>query len=224
MIRRYSFPIVLTTLLVFIASAAGQAAETRVIVGLESARRITDMSQFWSDGEVAVRFAAAREKFKKGDWDGASAEVRLVAKHFLDEAELTVGTAKDRLLTQAWQLEQVAVMLKDGSLMSVSVMNNGFVSSHYALAEHYRNLSYAAGRERRFEQAWSLLAESARHVLAALKYPGQVMDNAANQVVLQALHAAARMVGGATWTSDELSKAFSSLGSEIERARSARDR
>ncbi len=221
MIRQIFLPGMLSFALILLAIGEVRSAETHVIVGLESTRPVTDMSRLWEEGELAAHFSDARRKFEEGDWEAASLEVREAARVFVDEAERSAGDARDRLWIQAWQLEQVAIMLKDGSLKSASIMNNGFVGAHYALAEHYRQKSLDAGAERNIHKAGRYMAESARHVRAALMYPGQLADKAMNRAVLNTLNFAAQLIGGAAWTSDEMGKALSSFGAEMERFQSA---
>ncbi len=85
------------------------------------------------------------------------------------------------------------------------------------LAEYYRRNAMVAGEDRDVHLA--AVAECARHLYAAPAYPGDLADRTMNQTVLEAMHAAAQLIVGAAWTSDELAKLFTSLSAEFEKVR-----
>jgi hypothetical protein len=132
------------------------------------------------------------------------------------EAARHDATNRTGLEDAAKQLDDLAAGVATGSVKSPKELNDTFARADLALARHYHQMAEASAAQNEHEKTGYWLQGAADALDDGAEWSGHKLAAGGRATVNGARSLGVKLEGGATWTADEVKKAVSDLGSEIE--------
>ena len=166
--------------------------------------------------EPEHHFHMASAYFARGDRFKAATEIRAGAALLKLEAARHDATNRTGLEDAAKQLDDLASGVATGSVKSPKELNATFARADLALARHYHQMAEASAAQSEPEKTGHWLEGAADSLDDGAEWSGHKLAAGGRATVNGARSLGAKLEGGAKWTADEVKKAVSDLGSEIE--------
>jgi hypothetical protein len=167
--------------------------------------------------EPAEHFAAAREALARRQPTQAAGKIRDAAAFVRGQVSLASGTSKADLQEAARDLDRIAVRVRNGALKTPRELDAALRRSDRGLARHHLERAMGAWERRESQAAGRELRTAAQYTERLAQDAGRGVKRATTDVVRGTREVSAKLVRGAGWTTDEVGKAFDSLGREIDR-------
>ncbi|MGB8412419.1 MAG: hypothetical protein WCE23_06295 [Candidatus Binatus sp.] len=167
-------------------------------------------------GQPEYYFHMASKDFARGDRIKAAAEIRAGAAMVKFEAARHDATNKTGLEDAAKHLDDLAAGVATGTVKSPKELSDAFFRADVALARHYHQMAEASVAQNQHEKTGYWLEGSADSLDDGAEWSGHKLEAGGKATVNGARSLGRKLEGGAEWTGDEVKKAVSDLGSEIE--------
>ena len=161
-------------------------------------------------------FHMASRYFARGDRTDAAAEIRAGAALIRLEAGRHSAANKTGLEDAAKHLDELAAEVAKGTVKSPNKLHEAFARADLALARHYHEMAEASRAKDEHEKTGHWLKGAADSVDDAADWSGHKLAAGGKATVNGARSLGSSLESGAKWTADEVKKAVSDLGSEIE--------
>lgn len=161
-------------------------------------------------------FGSAIDAFAKKDYKGAASEIREAAAALRAEAKHARAGAKRELDRSAAELEKLAGSVEKGAVKSETTLKTDFARANHALALEHRAKAAASWGRRQYGEAGRDLQVAAGDLENAASWIGAQAKSAASAGIADARTVGGKLASGATWASNEVGKAFESLGHGID--------
>jgi hypothetical protein len=167
--------------------------------------------------EPAERFAAARAALARHHRAQAAADISDAATFVRGQASVATGTVRADLTEAARDLDRIAVQVRNGKLKTPRELDAALRRSDRGLARHHLERAARAWERRESAAAGRELRTAAQYTERLAKDAGRGVERATTDVLRGTRKVTAKLVDGAGWTADEVGKAFTALGREIDR-------
>jgi len=167
--------------------------------------------------EPAERFASARAALARHHPAQAAVDIRDAATFVRGQATLASGTIKADLEKAARDLDGIAVRVRNRTLRTPRELDAALRHADRGLARHHLERAARAWERRESATAGRELRTAAQYTERLAGDAGTGVERGTTDVVRATRTVSAKLVRGAGWTADEVTKAFNGLRREIDR-------
>ena len=161
-------------------------------------------------------FTSAIEAYAKKDYKAAAAEIREASGYLRAEAKHAAPEARGELDRSVAELGRLAGSVEKGAVKSGKTLQADFARANHALALEHRAQAAEAWSRKQYEETGHAMQSAAGDLENAASWGGGEAKSAAAASVAEARTLGGKLASGATWTSNEVGKAFESLGHGID--------
>lgn len=183
---------------------------------LERRWLVADVATWFPVSEEPQRhFGSAAEAYAKKDYKAAATDIRKAAGYVRLEAGRVTGDAKQALDNSEAELGKLATSVEKGAVKDKKVMDKAFANANHALALAHRTQAAESWARKENNQAGYELKAAAHDLESAAGWVGAEAKAGASAVVAGTRTLGDKLASGTTWTRDEVTKGFESLGNAL---------
>jgi len=196
----------LTVLLPFIVITWALAPATKAEAAQEPPAQV---------GEPESQFQKAHESFLKKDFKTAASEIRKGAALLETEAAHATEDGKKVLMASVHELEKLADDVEKGTVTSAKDLKDAFARAYQSLANNYYLKASEDWAKKEAKDTGQALKSAAAYLEQAVTWSGHKMEAGAAEVIKGAHVVAGKLIKGAGWGAEEVSKGVKDIGREI---------
>lgn len=158
----------------------------------------------------------AREAFLAVDLPLSAMRIREAAKRMRTAASHAAENSRASLNGIATELETLAGKVEAKGIDSVQELDRNFANAYQALAQHQYRIGRQSWLNREHKQAGQMLHAATVNLEAAFSAAGRRMTSAAQTTINETRDLSGRMFRGGGFATEEVGRAFTGVGKEIE--------
>ncbi len=171
---------------------------------------------FFLDDEPQTHFEKAKESFLEGDKKATAKEIRKAVVFMKLEESRATAEGKEALSTSIDELNKLADDIEKGAAVSDKDLDHAFARAHQALTKHHLSKAKEEYGKDSKKAGYELKA-AANHLEYAVKWSGGKMEEGFDAGVSDARTIAGKIIDGAGWTAEKVSKAMEYLANESDK-------
>ena len=177
---------------------------------------ITDVTTWYPVSEEPQRhFTDAVAAYAKKDYKAAATDIRKATSYLRLEADRATGAAKQELEGSVAQLDMLAASVEKGAVTDEQSMTKVFARADHALALEHRSKAAESWARKEYDNAGYELKAAAQGLESTASWIGGEAKAGASATVAGARALGDKLAAGGTWTRDEITEGFESLGNGI---------
>ena len=169
------------------------------------------------DDEPSAYFYNAHESFMKRDLQATARELRKAAAFVKLASSMATAEGKKGLDSSYQELNKLADDVEKGTISSVKDLEAVFARTHYALAKHYYLKAVEAQGKKKAEETGHFLKSAAIHLEYGFAWAGHKLEADAVASIKEIRVLSGKLIEGTGWISDEIARAITWIGKEIEK-------
>jgi len=177
---------------------------------------VSDVTTWYPVTEEPQRhFTDAAADYAAKEYKAAAADVRKAVAYLRLEAARASGDPKRELRSSVTELDRLAATLDKGAVKDEKKMDMDFAKANHALALEHRAKAAESWARKDYDQVGYDLKAAAHGLESSARWLGGEASAGAADTVADTRVLGDKLASGATWTREELSKGFESLGEGI---------
>ena len=212
-------------LLTAVASASALSAQSKP-TSTAAARMRTDsivpIAVFEEDLVYFVRepvehLISARALLERGERTNAAQEVAAAAAYVRLEAGTATGVNRADLQESARDLDRIAAQIRSRNVHSARELDGALRRTEQALGRHHLERAVRAWERKETAKAGHELRGATEYTSRLARAGGKDVERGTADVIRAARLVSGKLIEGTGWATDEVGKAFSGLGRELDR-------
>jgi hypothetical protein len=167
--------------------------------------------------EPQSSFQKADEFFLKKDLKAAASEIRKGAEFLKKEAKEASKDGKAALNASVQELEKLAGDVEKGTVTSEEKLKNAFARSSEALAHHHYLKASESWAKKKTKETGEALTAAAQYLEQTARWSGRKLETGTTEVVNYARMVGGKLIKGAGYGADEVSKGIKEIGRELSK-------
>jgi hypothetical protein len=209
-------PIALAMLLAAAELAGVAGAQASNVPAVRVVRVTYAASGYPVSEEPQRHFTDAVAAYAKKDYKSAAADIRQATEYLRLEAGRATGEAKRELDRSIAELDRLAASVQKGAVKDEHSMAKDFAEADRALALEHRSKAAEAWARKEYRKAGHELQAAASALDSAAAWTGGEAKTLVSRTVAHTRTLGDKLASGATWTRDEVAKAFESLDRSLD--------
>jgi hypothetical protein len=177
---------------------------------------VTDVTTWYPVSEEPQRhFTDAAAAYAKKDYRAAATDIRKATSYLRLEAGRATGAARQELERSVAQLDMLAASVEKGAVKDEQSMAKAFARADHALALGHRSKAVESWARKEYDKAGYELKAAAQGLEGTASWIGAEAKAGASATVADTRALGDKLAAGGTWTRDEITEGFESLGNGI---------
>ena len=167
--------------------------------------------------EPESSFQKADEFFLKKDIKAAATEIRKGAGFLKRKVKEASKDGKEGLKASVQELEQLAQDVEKGMVTSGEKLKDAFARSYAALANHQYLRASESWTKKKTKETGQALTAAAQYLEQTARWSGRQLETGTAEVVSYGRTVGGKLIKGAGYGVEEVSKGIKGIGSELSR-------
>ncbi|MBK9609306.1 MAG: hypothetical protein IPO58_23910 [Betaproteobacteria bacterium] len=177
---------------------------------------VTDVTTWYPVSEEPQRhFIDAVAAYTKKEYSAAATDIRKATSYLRLETHRATGAAKQELERSVAQLDMLAASVEKGAVKDEQSMTKEFARAGHALALGHRSKAAESWARKEYDKAGYELKAAAQGLESTASWIGGEAKAGASATVTDTRALGDKLAAGGTWTRDEITAGFESLGNGI---------
>ena len=199
------------------ASELDQLIDRATRADMERRWLVADVTAWYPASEGAQnQFTDATNDYAKRDYKSAAEDIRKASAYVRLEADRASGAARRGLDSSAAQLDALARSTERGATRSAQVLAAEFARTNHALALDHRSKAVASWSHDEYAKTGYELKAAADGMDDAAGWLSETAQIDAARTVAETRALGGKLVSGATWTREEVTRGLDTLGRGLD--------
>lgn len=177
---------------------------------------VTDVTTWYPVSEEPQRhFIDAVAAYTRKEYGAAATDIRKATSYLRLETDRATGVAKQELERSVVQLDMLAASVEKGAVKDEQSMTKVFARAGHALALGHRSKAAESWARKEYDKAGYELKAAAQGLESTAGWIGGEAKAGASATVADTRALGDKLAAGGTWTRDEITEGFESLGNGI---------